>query len=280
MTLPVRTMGLTGVEEAVSWAEAEGWEPGLGDAAPFYAADPHGFFCSRSDGRTVATISVIRGSGKVAFVGLYIVAPDARGQGHGRALWDEVLARFDGFTLGLDAVPEQVGSYASDGFRPAYGNARFSVDAGRLPGVDHEIELVPAPAVPFEQLVAFDGVRFFGPRPDFLRPWISGDGRDALVAMDGDEITGFAASRRTSTGSRIGPVFTAGPEIARALILSLSDGMKGPVSVDIPRPNHAAEELLRSLGMEPSFETTRMYRGEAPDLPLDQIFGITTLELG
>jgi hypothetical protein len=32
--------------------------------------------------------------------------------------------------------------------------------------------------------------------------------------------------------------------------------------------------------MTPMFETARMYRGRAPDLPLDRIFGITTFELG
>jgi hypothetical protein len=32
--------------------------------------------------------------------------------------------------------------------------------------------------------------------------------------------------------------------------------------------------------LAPSFETARMYRGPAPDLPLAQIFGIGTFELG
>jgi hypothetical protein len=32
--------------------------------------------------------------------------------------------------------------------------------------------------------------------------------------------------------------------------------------------------------MERSFETARIYRGEVPELPLTQVFGITSLELG
>jgi hypothetical protein len=32
--------------------------------------------------------------------------------------------------------------------------------------------------------------------------------------------------------------------------------------------------------MAPVFETARMYRGAAPELPLGNIFGITTFELG
>jgi len=32
--------------------------------------------------------------------------------------------------------------------------------------------------------------------------------------------------------------------------------------------------------MRPVFEAARMYRGPAPDLPLEHIYGITTFELG
>jgi hypothetical protein len=32
--------------------------------------------------------------------------------------------------------------------------------------------------------------------------------------------------------------------------------------------------------MAPVFETARMYKGPAPELPIDRIFGLTTFELG
>lgn len=276
----IETMDQHGVAEALAWAESEGWQPGLGDEASFFAADPAGFLRSVEGDRTVATISVVRGSESVAFVGLYIVAPEFRGQGFGKALWDEALSRFDGFTLGLDAVPAQVDTYASDGFVPAFGNARYSIDAEMLPDPDPAVEIVPASSVAFEDLAAFDGDHFLGPRPDFLRSWIAGEGRAAVVTVSEDGITGFAASRATSAGHRIGPVFTADPDLARNLILCLAKDMSGPVAIDIPQPNSAAVGLLEGFGMERSFETTRMYRGLAPELPLDEIFGITTLELG
>ncbi len=52
------------------------------------------------------------------------------------------------------------------------------------------------------------------------------------------------------------------------------------MAVDVPQPNQAGVELLEGLGMERSFETARIYRGPAPELPLERIFGITSLELG
>jgi len=34
------------------------------------------------------------------------------------------------------------------------------------------------------------------------------------------------------------------------------------------------------MGLAPVFETARMYRGKAPVVPLKNVFGVTTLELG
>ncbi len=271
-------MDLDGVRLAVEWAETEGWQPGIGDADPFHAADPIGFFHACLDGLTVATLSVVRGSGSVAFVGLYIVEPRHRGNGIGKALWENALARFDGFTLGLDAVPAQVSAYESAGFTASHVNARYS--SADLPVPDGQVETREATEVGYQDLVAFDARHFFGPRPHFLRSWIAGEGRDSLVTTKDGEITGFAASRRTSIGHRIGPVFTGDPDSARALILGLAARAGGPVAIDLPEANRNAVDLALSLGMERDFETTRMYRGSAPSLPLNRIYGITTLELG
>lgn len=267
-----------GVRQAVAWAETEGWEPGLTDAGPFYAADPRGFFGLRKGNRTIATISVVRGADKIAFVGFYIVDPDFRNQGFGRTLWNEVLNCFNSFTLGLDAVPAQVETYTSAGFVPAHVNARFSGQG--LPAADPSVRMIAADAVPFDELVAFDAAHAFGPRPGFLAAWIKGAGRDALVVERDGEIIGFAASRSSSAGHRIGPVFADDTETARALILNLAARAGGRVTVDAPEPNLEGMNMLKELGLQRSSETARMYRGTVPELPLDGIFGITSLELG
>ena len=183
------------------------------DADPFFAADPEAFFAAEEDGRIVATISAVRCSAEVVFMGFYIVEPELRGTGVGKHLYDEIVARLGGLTLGGDAVPQQVANYETEGFEVAYWNARYSSSGleGPADGADALPDghsLVPATSVDFDALVDFDGRHCFGPRPEFLRLWIAGAGRDSVVATDASgRISGFAASRQTALGHRIGPVF-------------------------------------------------------------------------
>ena len=49
----------------------------------------------------------------------------------------------------------------------------------------------------------------------------------------------------------------------------------------MPEPNDEAVALAKRHGLEPVFETARMYRGPAPALPLGAApSAITTFELG
>jgi hypothetical protein len=54
----------------------------------------------------------------------------------------------------------------------------------------------------------------------------------------------------------------------------------GPLFLDVPEPNAAAAAMAREAGMEPAFETARMYTGAAPAIPVGRVFGVTSFELG
>jgi GNAT superfamily N-acetyltransferase len=282
MELTVRQMSRADLDVAVEWAEAEGWGPGRGDADAFWAADPAVCWALELDGTMIASLSAVRNSGGIVFMGFYIVAPEHRGTGLGIELWNNVWARLEGHTLAGDAVPEQVRNYEKDGFRVAHRNSRFIAD--RLPAPSPgtgAVRIVEAPKVPFELLAEFDGEHAFGPRPKFLEKWIAPADRRSLVALDADDrIVGFGAVRRATACDRVGPLFAAGTDVARELLLGLAEGRNAAVGIDVPLPNEAAVEMVEQLGMTPSFETARIYRGDDPGIPLNRIFGITSLELG
>jgi len=50
--------------------------------------------------------------------------------------------------------------------------------------------------------------------------------------------------------------------------------------LDVPEPNTAAVRMAQKAGMKNIFETARMYRGDAPAYNLEQLYGVTTFELG
>ena len=267
----VRTMRAEEVAQAVDWAAREGWQPGQGDAAGFLAQDPGAFLMAEEDGRMRACISAARYGTDFGFIGFYIAAPEARGQGLGMAVWRAGMARLAGRAIGLDGVVAQQANYRKSGFALAWNNARYvgAVSPGEV--------LPPADAVPFDALVAYDAACFGVPRPDFLRAWIAGPGRVALVLPG---LRGFAVARPGREAARIGPLFADDAAGAAELLGGLAAAMPGPFVLDVPQANAPAVALARAAGMEKVFETARMYVGVPPAMSREKVFGVTSLEFG
>lgn len=273
-----RVMSPADLDAAIGWAAAEGWNPGLHDAARFRTADATGFLALHEDGEPVASISVVRYGDGFGFLGLYIVRPDRRGRGLGLALWRAGMAHLDGRTVGLDGVVAQQANYARSGFVLAHRNVRYAgrpvLDAAQDPRVR------PVDGAMLPALEAFDRAHFPAARPTFLRGWLLGEGHVARALVADGAIVGYGVRRACRDGFKIGPLFARDAAAAEALALSLLDGVEATVALDVPEPNAEAVALALRLGLSPVFETARMYRGPAPDLPLRQVFGITTFELG
>ena len=277
MPLQIRPMTATDVATAIGWAAAEGWNPGLADAGPFRAEDPGGFLMGWLGDRPVASISVIRYGTGFGFLGFYICLPEHRGQGHGIALWRAGMARLEGRVIGLDGVVDQQANYAKSGFVLAHRSIRYGgaveVEAPNDP------RLV-TPAGP-GAVIAFDGAFFPAPRARFLAAWLTAPGHVVRALVEDGKVTGYGVLRPCREGAKIGPLFAASEADAGTLFRALAaQAPPGPVFLDAPEPNAAALRLAGRHGLSPSFETARMYRGPAPELPLAGIFGITSFELG
>ncbi|MCB1497718.1 MAG: GNAT family N-acetyltransferase [Bauldia sp.] len=260
------------------WAAAEGWNPGHHDADAFHPADPEGFLIGWKNGKPVSCISVVGYDDTYGFLGFYIVDPDHRGQGHGLATWNAGMARLGDRTIGLDGVVDQQANYAKSGFVLAERNIRFSgVPSVGAPG-DHPIVVLDGMS---PSLADYDAAMMPARRADFLRHWINPDHRHTLGYVRDGRIRGYGTIRPCREGYKIGPLFADTPEIAEALFNRLVATSNGePVSIDVPEPNTAGVALATRHGLTPSFETARMYRGTPPSVPLNDIYGITSFELG
>lgn len=267
---------LAEIEQMLDWAAAEGWNPGIDDAAAFQNADPMGFFVARSDGKAVGCISVVNHSDQFAFLGLYIVRPEFRGQGIGKALWDYAIEHSAGRTIGLDGVPDQQANYARSGFLMVGATERFTgVITGEASRQARRVHDDDIPGL-IEQEARHSGTL----KPAFLGTWYATSPNRETWLIDGEKgPIGHATIRKCRAGSKLGPLCANEVSIARELILHCASRAHGPLSIDVPKPDSALRGLCLSLGMTPSFETARMYKGEAPP-PTMALFAVSTLELG
>ncbi|MDO0929132.1 GNAT family N-acetyltransferase [Streptomyces sp. TG1A-8] len=260
------------------WAAAEGWSPGLSDGPVFFAQDPDGFFLGRIGGEPVSAISVVNYGSDYAFLGCYLVRPDARGHGYGLTTWKTALAHAGSRTVGLDGVVAQQDNYRQSGFELAYRTVRFT---GTAPAGGTPARVRPAGPADLATLTAYDSACFPADRPRFLAEWLTAPGHRAVVRHDGDRVTGYGVIRPCHGCLRIGPLFADTADDARALLAALAAGATGQeVALDVPEPNGAGIALVEEAGFRASFETARMYTGPVRAYARERVFAVTTLELG
>lgn len=288
--ITVEKMTLDDVNYVLQLAADEGWNPGLDDASAFFQADPMGFLMVKNEGKTVACISVIRQGDHHGFLGLYICHPDYRGKGFGWAVWQAGMKYLHGRTIGLDGVPEQQDNYRKSGFEYHYRNIRFAGQANALHSDSELTELLNNSDLTIrkpkkqdmESLQNLDSIVHGLQRHAYLQSWLKdAPSRTTLLCTDKKQLIGYGTIRQCLHGYKVGPLVAQQADIAALLVSGLANcANTNELIVDVPEPNDAAVKLAESLGLSPAFETARMYRGEAPNYQLQQLFGVTSFELG
>jgi RimJ/RimL family protein N-acetyltransferase len=277
--LQIRNLRPEEISIAIDWAAAEGWNPGLRDAACFAIPDANGFFIGEIDGEPVATVSCVNYDDRFAFLGFYIVRAGFRGGGHGLRIWNAAIAHAGSRVIGLDGVVAQQDNYKKSGFQLAYANIRFggTVAAPSRPPA----EVVALDKIPLALVEADDATVFPAPRAAFLRAWINTSGHVGRALLRDGKLAAWGVIRPCRTGRKIGPLVADDHAAAEAVLQALlgSPG-SNEIVLDIPAPNRDAIAVAESLGLKPTFETARMYTGTVPSLRLDRVFGVTSFEIG
>lgn len=270
-------------EVLVGWAAREGWNPGLQDAALFWAADPKGYYGYFDDDTLLGGGSIVSYDGKLGFMGFFIVHPDYRAKGLGGKLWqlrrDTLVSRLEpGAAIGMDGVVAMQPFYQQGGFAIAFRDERYEKLGSPYP---------ENPAVSgltkndYAAVFAMDLACFGVPREAFMRRWLASSNAQCFKYTGSEGLQGFAVIRQCQTGYKIGPLFADNQNIAEALYECCLNSVIGePVYLDIPVCNEAAVALVRKYGAKYVFECARMYRGTPPTTATHNIFGITTFELG
>jgi hypothetical protein len=274
----VRTMLPEEVALAVDWAAAEGWNPGITDAACFAAAAPDGFLLGEFAGEPAAIISVVNYDEFFSFLGFYIVRADLRGRGLGLRIWQTGVARAGSRTIGLDGVVAQQHNYRKSGFVFAYNNIRYG--GWVAPHVGVTPTTVPLSEVSFDLIARDDATVFPAARPAFLFSWITAPGHVGRALIRDRRLVAWGVIRPCRTGRKIGPLIADDREAAEAVFAALVRPAGGQVFLDVPQPNGAAVALATAQGFAAVFETARMYAGPVRPVSLERVYGVTTFELG
>lgn len=268
------------LEKALDWAAKEGWNPGIYDADCFYNTDRNGFFMGFLDEKPISCISAIRYGDSFGFIGLYIVNKQYRGKGYGLLIWNHAMKYLKGRNIGLDGVVAQQENYKKSGFNFAYNNVRYEFLSKKLHLFDSTI--VQISSISAEKLNLYDKQFIPIDRKLFLSCWIAQPESITLVSIKNNQIQGYGMIRKCHTGYKIGPLFGQNFEVADTLFQSLTGSISqnSPVFLDIPQINKSAVKLVTKFSMQKGFSTARMYTKTPPKLPLDKVFGVTTLEIG
>jgi len=276
--LKIRKMSREEVEFAVEMAAAEGWNPGIHDGELFYEADSEGFFIAEIEGKPIGCASAVAYDDSFGFFGLYVVKPEFRGKGIGMKLTEKCLEYLGNRNIGLDGVVENEKKYQKVmKFQSSYSNLRFEGrGGGEVPDGPVKIS-----AVPFESLLEYDRETFPAPRSSFLEKWIKQPDSYAFAAVEAGKLKGYGVIRKCRKGYKIGPLFADDQMTAEKIFLALKASVPGEaVYLDVPEPNKKAMEIAEKYRMNVMFKTIRMYSREEPEVKLEQVYGVTSFELG
>lgn len=274
----VRPMKRSELDLVIDWAAVEGWNPGIYDAECFYQADQCGFFVGELNNELVASISAVAYSKHFAVIGFYIVKPQFRGRGFGMKMWRTAMAYLGTErNISIDGEIAQQENYQKSGFQITYRHIRYQAVGGGV-APDGIVELK---TVPFDKLVAYDQELFPAERKQFLQLWIKQPNSSALGVVRDGHVVGYGVIRQSHTGFRIGPLNADDEQIAEQLLLALlAFASDAPVFLDVPDANPETIKLAQRYGMKPVSEVARMYNKEIPNLPINRVFAVTSLEVG
>lgn len=262
--LSIRALGPDDVDFGLRLSSSVNWNQLRADWLRVLALEPHGSFVAVLDGVDVGTCASVR-FGAVAWIGLMLVDPAARGQGVGKALMQHTLRWLDERgvqSVRLDATP--LG-------QPLYEKLDFAVDfqLDRWAGVPRGT--MPADVACIEQLTTADRVEVERldrlatdtDRRAFLAHLHAELPEAAHVVRRAGRLTGCMLARNGRSARQLGPCTALDDSGATLLTAALAEqaALQQSVYVDIPRTHVAARQIAERFGLQPQRVLTRMTRG-------------------
>jgi len=257
----VRMMTPADIAAGMRLKDLAGWNQTTEDWTRFLQENSGGCFVAEWDGRVAGTVTTIVYEGRVAWIGMVLVDPEARGKGIGTALLERAIAHLDERRvpcIKLDATPQGKPLYARLGFRVEYEMERRA-----LKRIVRPTSQVPRPIEDWTAIFDLDRDAFGADRSAVLRSVAGAAPELALAARQGGPVEGYAFGRKGSRADHLGPWICRNARAARELLQNfLERSSREAIFVDVPAENAWATQIAREQGFEISRPLTRMFRGE------------------
>lgn len=282
----IRLMTSADLPFADSLREIAGWNQVHGDWRRFLALEPNGCFVAEKDGHPAGVATTTVYEERVAWIGMVLVDPAARGAGIGTALLNRCLESLRDRKIPcvkLDATPAGQPLYEKLGFRAEWTLSRWEgrPDARDLPAVPEIQLLEPVSANAsflrhrMEGIQTIDTSAFGISRRRLLEAllpkakvlaWAPGPGSDPALS--------YGMLRTGSRAIYLGPAVTSESDDGVALAAALLREAAGnPVYWDLPEAQGPAISFLEESGFKRQRSLLRMCLGQnlAPGDPRRQL---------
>ena len=252
--LEIKPFMPTDLDVVTGMAREQDFAPGMGDIEIYANTDRQGIWLAWQDNVPVGCIAAVTYSPSYAFIGLFVVKPEHRGQGIGRRLWQHALKTLNSVEcVGLEAAVQMVGFYEQAGFQKDCITTRRQMlcrsDQSEHPNTTllqrSDITVVPLREISLEAIQRYDERHEISPRPHFLELWLRHRAGDVFITRDAQgECHGYVRIRPCllpiGEGWRVGPWLAEDPGMASLLLSNAIDRHKGVVLIDTPGHNPAA----------------------------------------
>lgn len=278
MDFQIRPAQKTDLSNIWAWAAQESWNPGRYDLEVYW--QQNSLLVGWLADQPVGCISAASYDADFGFLGCYLVDHRHRGHGYGRFLWEKAISSLPARCIGLEGAVALQDTYLRHGFIKSCLHVRHQLQSGMGDPVSASLQAIHA--VPFDQVLDYDTRHFVGMRSHFLHHWLASPEMKGWAVVQGDQLLGYGLIRPADLGYRIGPLFADTADIAQQLLAALLQVPPAdqPVYMDVPHSNEQANQLMKQFQAIPLFSNCRMYKGVFPELPLNEIYGVTTLEMG
>jgi GNAT superfamily N-acetyltransferase len=235
--------------------EQSGWNQTAADWAVF--ADEGTIYVVRDErGKIVGSGAVLPFGPSSAWIGMILVAPEARGRGLGAALFQRCLntARAGGRATLLDATPAGKRLYEQFGLEPLFSLTRWQLER-HAPGHEAPAAKACSPS-DIEAVVALDALAFGAPRGALLADILGRPGSRCLHAQGG-----IAMVRHGRIADHIGPLLAPDEAGAGSLLHAAVATVAGSVFIDVPDARASVASELAGLGFTRQRSFIRMAFG-------------------